>query len=115
MLETCSKCGFPIHPNDEAIRHCGFSCAHSENRCNELFKREIERINAEKEQLYKIIKELIDAMNRYQMDAETEAPFTHRMMMENAFKALAPRKTITGETIDVTCAADVKAAEKENT
>ena len=50
-------------------------------------------------ELKKSVSELLDAMHRYEMDVEVEAPFTHREMMKRAELALSIAKLKAGEKL----------------
>jgi hypothetical protein len=51
--KLCGCCGRPIHHSESGIRHFGFYVAHSESRCRDILKAEIDQLNA-------LVKELSD-------------------------------------------------------
>jgi hypothetical protein len=51
-------------------------------------------------ELKKCVSELLDAMHRYEIDVEVEAPITHREMIKRAEKALAESNLKAGKTPD---------------
>lgn len=46
-----------------------------------------------KEDLEKILSDLIEAMHQYQMDVEEDPPYKHRVMMDRARQALTDLRT----------------------
>jgi hypothetical protein len=42
----CGYCGRPIRPFESGVRHFGFHVAHSESRCRDILKAEIDQLNA---------------------------------------------------------------------
>lgn len=60
--------------------------------CRHLVIRKIQPVidglRQENDLLKKSVSELVEAMHRYEIDVEVEAPITHRKMMERAEKAL---------------------------
>lgn len=49
----CGICGLPIIPSEPGLRHFGTFTAHSEARCVELLRAEIERLRTENRELSK--------------------------------------------------------------
>lgn len=62
--QHCGKCRLPIHGGETGLRHFGFYVAHSEYRCLQLLRLEIEQRDARQLDLLDTIANLLRKSGR---------------------------------------------------